>query len=97
MREKRITKNIFLLSMFQLWTMDGEGEKMESSYFFPFQCYSLSMIFDSHFHLPSMAARGLSTTLPPSFLGLECGTEADAGGLCVPEPGPPAGGLLCSR
>ena len=77
MREKRITKNIFLLSMFQLWTMDGEGEKMESSYFFPFQCYSLSMIFDSHFHLPSMAARGLSTTLPSSFLGLECGTEAD--------------------
>ena len=77
MREKRITKNIFLLSIFQLWTMDGEGEKMESSYFFPFQCYSLSMIFDSHFHLPSMAARGLSTTLPSSFLGLECGTEAD--------------------
>lgn len=32
------------------------------------------MLFDSHFHLPSMASRGEDTTLPQEFLGLECGT-----------------------
>ena len=33
------------------------------------------MIFDSHFHITSMNSRGLDTTLPSSFFGLECGTE----------------------
>ena len=33
------------------------------------------MIFDSHFHITSMHSRGLDTTLPSSFMGLECGTE----------------------
>ena len=33
------------------------------------------MIFDSHFHITSMKARGVDTTLPSSFFGLECGTE----------------------
>lgn len=33
------------------------------------------MIIDSHFHLLSMKEKGLDTTLPSSFLGLECSTE----------------------
>lgn len=33
--------------------------------------YSTAMIFDSHFHLPSMVQRGLSPALPDAFLGLE--------------------------
>ena len=33
------------------------------------------MIFDSHFHITSMQARGVDTSLPSSFFGLECGTE----------------------
>ncbi|MGN1164241.1 MAG: TatD family hydrolase [Candidatus Ornithospirochaeta sp.] len=37
------------------------------------------MIFDSHFHLPSMVSRGLSPSLPSSFLGLECATEPGDG------------------
>ena len=41
-----------------------------------FWCVILpTMIFDSHFHLPSMVSRGLSPSLPSSFLGLECATE----------------------
>lgn len=33
------------------------------------------MIIDSHFHLLSMREKGLETSLPSSFLGLECSTE----------------------
>lgn len=35
------------------------------------------MIIDSHFHLLSMKEKGLETSLPPSFLGLECSTEPE--------------------
>lgn len=45
---------------------------------FDFLFYSVIfslMIFDSHFHITSMYSRGLDTTLPSSFFGLECGTE----------------------
>lgn len=37
------------------------------------------MVFDSHFHIISMEKYGLSTDLPSSFLGLECGTEPGDG------------------
>lgn len=35
------------------------------------------MIFDSHFHLPSILEKGLSPSLPPSFLGMEAATLPD--------------------
>lgn len=35
------------------------------------------MIFDSHFHLPSMIEKGLDPSLPPSFFGMEVATLPD--------------------